>query len=467
MAPQTNFQKAQLAIEGGSTLTCWFNPQQYAISKSNEWRAHWIVGASLPAIQFGGGFGRELSLELLFDASDSAAGDVRPVTDQLFLVMEATQPAVDASGAADDPYPFVLQNDETDWQLVWRLASTLDYEVVGDGSTVHFRPAGLPGDAPIALRAPDDLISFRPRISGAQQVESVVVRGWDLANAQAIVASQQPPSADSTPGIERSAIASAVHAGTWTVGDRAVTSQAEADALAASMASRMGNAWIEAEGLTNGDPRLKAGSRVSVSGVGSRFGGDYVITSVTHLLAGGRGYQTQFTVSGRSSRTILDLVDTSAAAPGWGAAVVVGVVSQTQDPEGMGRVRVTYPALGDNAEGWWARIAAPAAGQGRGLLMMPVIGDEVVLAFEQGDPRRPYVLGAVWNGQAKPGDDLVKQDGSFVLASDHDIALAAANQATVSAKQGTLALGGNDVSVEAAQTIHITGATVEVQSTAR
>jgi len=369
---------------------------------------------------------------------------------------------VQTSAAAGEVYPFLLQNDETDWQLLWRLAGAIDYEVVGDGSSVHFRPAGSPAGSPIPLRAPDQLISFRPRVSGAQQVDSVEVRGWDPAKAQAIVATKSPPDADSTPGLDRSTIASAAGTGTWTVGDRTVLGQDEADALASSLAARTANAWIEAEGTAAGDPRLSAGCQVQISGVGERFGGKYTITAATHILIGGHGYQTHFTISGRSARTLLDLVDVTPAAPTWGTSMVVGVVTQTEDPDGLGRVRVQYPALGDDAEGWWARIASPAAGTSRGLLMMPVAGDEVVLAFEQGDPRRPYVLGAVWNGQAKPGD-LVKSDGSFALASDHDVGVTATGKATVTATED-LTLQGHNVSAEAKSQFQVKGATITVQA---
>ena len=369
---------------------------------------------------------------------------------------------VQTSAAAGEVYPFLLQNDETDWQLLWRLAGAIDYEVVGEGSSVHFRPAGLTAGSPIPLRAPDQLISFRPRVSGAQQVDSVEVRGWDPAKAQAIVATKSPPNADSTPGLDRSTIASAAGTGTWTVGDRTVLGQDEADALAGSLAARTANAWIEAEGTAAGDPRLSAGCQVQISGVGERFGGKYTITAATHVLIGGHGYQTHFTISGRSARTLLDLVDVTPPAPIWGTSMVVGVVTQTEDPDGLGRVRVQYPALGDDAEGWWARIASPAAGTSRGLLMMPVAGDEVVLAFEQGDPRRPYVLGAVWNGQAKPGD-LVKSDGSFALASDHDVGVTATGKATVTATED-LTLQGHNVSAEAKSQFQVKGATITVQA---
>jgi uncharacterized protein involved in type VI secretion and phage assembly len=371
--------------------------------------------------------------------------------------------AIDASGVGD-AYPFVLQNNETDWQLLWRLAGALGYEVVGEGSTVHFRPAGSsPADAPVALAAPQQLLSFRPRVSGAQQVDSVTVRGWDPSTAEAIVATKSPSAADSTPQLDRAQVANSVGAGKWTVADRVVLSQSEADALAGSLASGLANAWIDADGVTDGDPRVRAGCQVNISGVGQRYGGTYRVTSATHSFVGGRGYTTQFVISGRSPRTLLDLVGTGQPAAAGSSSVVVGVVTQTQDPDGLGRVRVRYPALGDDVEGWWARIASPAAGAGRGLLMMPVVGDEVVLAFEQGDPRRPYVLGAVWNGNTKPGDSLVKQDGSFALASDHDVAISATGAASIAA-QKKASLKGQEVSLQADNQLEVKGATVTVES---
>ena len=95
-------------------------------------------------------------------------------------------------------------------------------------------------------------------------------------------------------------------------------------------------------------------------------------------------------------------------------------MTQNDDPDELGRVRVKYPALGDETEGWWARVAAPGAGKDRGLLMMPLVGDEVLVGFEHGDARRPFVLGSLWNGEDKPGE-LVQTDGSFALRSAETI----------------------------------------------
>lgn len=82
--------------------------------------------------------------------------------------------------------------------------------------------------------------------------------------------------------------------------------------------------------------------------------------------------------------------------------VRVGVVTDNEDAEGMARVKLRYPWRDADDESYWARIAAPMAGADRGTYFLPEVGDEVLVAFENGDIHHPYVLGALWNGQEKP-----------------------------------------------------------------
>jgi uncharacterized protein involved in type VI secretion and phage assembly len=82
--------------------------------------------------------------------------------------------------------------------------------------------------------------------------------------------------------------------------------------------------------------------------------------------------------------------------------VAVAIVTNNQDPDGMGRVKLRFPWLSESDESWWARIAAPMAGKDRGLYLLPEVDDEVLVAFEHGDLRFPYVVGALWNGKDTP-----------------------------------------------------------------
>ena len=87
------------------------------------------------------------------------------------------------------------------------------------------------------------------------------------------------------------------------------------------------------------------------------------------------------------------------------AALVVNVV----DPDGQGRVKVRLPWSPDTNGGAyeaWARIATLMAGNNRGTWLIPDRDDEVLVAFEAGDPRRPYVLGGLWNGRDTPPESM-------------------------------------------------------------
>lgn len=85
--------------------------------------------------------------------------------------------------------------------------------------------------------------------------------------------------------------------------------------------------------------------------------------------------------------------------------VMMALVTDNADPKGLGRVKLTYPWMGTKEDTYWARIAAPMAGPDRGEFFLPEEGDEVLVAFENGDLEHPYVLGGLWNGQREPPED--------------------------------------------------------------
>lgn len=84
--------------------------------------------------------------------------------------------------------------------------------------------------------------------------------------------------------------------------------------------------------------------------------------------------------------------------------VGLAVVTNNKDPEALGRVKLKFPWLSDEEESNWARVASPMAGPDRGLWLLPEVNDQVLVAFEHGDPAYPYVIGSLWNGSQKaPG----------------------------------------------------------------
>jgi uncharacterized protein involved in type VI secretion and phage assembly len=98
------------------------------------------------------------------------------------------------------------------------------------------------------------------------------------------------------------------------------------------------------------------------------------------------------------------------AAPGgrW-FGIYPALVSDIKDPDGTGRVKVTLPwspDTGSDRYEMWARMATLMGGNNRGSWFIPDVSDEVLVAFEAGDPRRPYVLGGLWNGNDSPPQSM-------------------------------------------------------------
>ncbi len=110
--------------------------------------------------------------------------------------------------------------------------------------------------------------------------------------------------------------------------------------------------------------------------------------------------------------------------------VTVGVVTNNQDPDKLGRVKVRFPWLSGEEESSWARVASPMAGKERGLFLLPEVDDEVLVAFEHGRPEFPYVLGSLWNGKDKPPEDngdgknnirsITSRNGHIIRLDDTD-----------------------------------------------
>jgi uncharacterized protein involved in type VI secretion and phage assembly len=92
--------------------------------------------------------------------------------------------------------------------------------------------------------------------------------------------------------------------------------------------------------------------------------------------------------------------------------VEVAIVTNVQDPDKQGRVKISLPRLPGNPESDWARVALPSAGGGRGFYWLPEVGDEVLVAFERGEANRPYVVGCLWNGKDKPPDKSYQDDNT-------------------------------------------------------
>lgn len=351
---------------------------------------------------------------------------------------------VEPSGA---PRDYVIQHNETDWDFIWRLATRIGFEFVVEDTTAQFgKPARATEE--VELSYPEDLHAFRPRITAVQQVDEVNVRGFDHMTKRPVEVTRSSPDQVTEAGIARDQVAGRMGPATLEIAGQSFGSTSEAEAIAQSMLDRLANAYLAADGACAGDPRVKAGVKLKVTGLGRNFSGTYRVARAVHTLRGGGEYTTEFSNS-PGEHTLVGQAGGGSGGGGQGRladSLVVGIVTNNNDPERLGRVKVKLPALSQE-ESLWVPVAVPSAGRERGLSMLPVPDEQVIVGFENGDPSYPYVLGSVFNGADTPGDELAVADGSFALKSDHGALIAAHQDITLRSDGGRwlIHVDGGDV----------------------
>jgi phage protein D/phage baseplate assembly protein gpV len=320
-------------------------------------------------------------------------------------------------------HPYLAQAAQTDWEFVSERARMTGHELALVDGTLTFRKPKAPSSgAELSLR--EDLLSFRPRISAVNQPSSIETRGWDPDTKDAVVATATAATNTASVGLGNTDATGALGDATYTRATHPLAPQTDAaQDVADALAERLTSTVVEAEGSVLGRATLRAGSPIKISGAGDPFDGDYSLTQVRHVLDEQEAYVTYFSISGRQERSLLGLASVGAT-NGAGAAPssrldgpFPALVTNSKDPDNLGRVKVKVPWLADDIETDWARVVYPGGGIERGLALVPEVDDEVLVLFGGGDLARPFVLGGLYStGDQPPSTELVSAaDGKTTL----------------------------------------------------
>lgn len=310
---------------------------------------------------------------------------------------------IDSSGA---PHDYIFQENQTNMEFLRERAARNGFELFVQDGKLNFRQPKK--DDSVALKWLQDLESFQVRVSSAEQVSSVEVRGWDYIQKQPFVATKSSDQVLTETEYGKgtstsSAFKEKPSEPTLVVVDQPVFKAEEADAIAQAIFNELGGEFVHADAKAIGNPAIRPGRVVELQEMG-KYSGKYYVTEVRHLVRE-RLYTTEFSIRGLRGGDLLSILS-PAVRPRAAQTVMVGIVTENNDPEGLGRVRVKCPTLTEDHESNWARVVASGAGPERGFDCLPEIDDEVLIAFEHGNIHRPYVLGGVWNGQDAPPEAI-------------------------------------------------------------
>lgn len=298
------------------------------------------------------------------------------------------------SGVSGPSWQRLVQHRQTDLEFLADIAQRSGFYFRLEGMDLKFFTLEGIGP-PIPLNLGESLLEAHLEANAAPCTGTVTGVGWDpwraverRGNAEFSRCGRQVPtqlSAESVGGT-----------GEYSLVDQLVQDDLQLESLAQAELDRRTASEVTLHGVAEGDPRLMPGAIVDMTGVARLLSGRYVVTSVTHTLDQRSGFVSE--------------ISTAAPPPlarSHGAVVSVGKVSQVDDPEQLGRVRVVLSTYGD-IETEWLQVVMPGAGRGKGMVVLPEIGDQVLLVLLHGDPAQGVVLGGLY-GEHEPPEATVSQ----------------------------------------------------------
>jgi phage protein D/phage baseplate assembly protein gpV len=290
-------------------------------------------------------------------------------------------------------WPRVIQHGQSDLELLVDLAERSGLYLDLRENVLHLLSlAGTGAALPLALGA--GLLEARLELNGDTACRTVEVQGWDPWQAEGH---------RGTAGVPRSGRQVAAHvapgevngSGAGLLANQAVPDDDHATGLAQAELDTRAGREIAFWGVAEGDPELRPGARVRLTGVDDDLAGQYVLTAVTHTADSRRGFLSELSTVPPPRHL---------AAPG--ALCTAGNVSQVDDPRNLGRVKVALTAY-DDVETEWLQVMCPAAGLDKGLIALPEVGDRVLVLGPSQDPGQGVVLGGLYGPDGAPDSGVI------------------------------------------------------------
>ena len=292
----------------------------------------------------------------------------------------------------------LVQFESTDWDYIVSRAETNGLFVIGEKDDLSIQPADFDQEVTEAVNFGSTLLSLDAEIDAMTQLSGVKGRTWDYSKTE-ITEIEASDQGAVTPGNLDAQSLSEVYSATELMltnnakqADEVLQKWTDATLLRHQLAKVRGRAQFQ------GIPQIKAGKIIELQGLGDRFNGKAFVSGVKHEITNGNWLvDVQFGLDTTPFAQQFNI--TTPPAAGLQPALnglQLGVVTQIEgDPDSDERILVNIPLMEADERGVWARMATAGAGDGRGIVNRPEIGDEVVLGFVNDDPNNPMILGSL------------------------------------------------------------------------
>lgn len=304
--------------------------------------------------------------------------------------------------ATQEPIPYVVQYQETNYAFLQRLAAIYGEWCYYDGTQLVF--GGQPEADRLELPLVRDLFTFD--FSYQLRPTQAKTYGHDYLTNKVFSSRSQDASA---PPLDEYGKFTLEQSETFfrqepvSIAPYLTSSQEHLDQQVGIRRDTIAGGMVQMHGNSD-NPHLSIGTVVNITGeaASEHDHGEYIITAVSHSINGKRSYQNSFTAIPADV-----LLPPPPQRPHPRSETQRALVTDNNDPDKLGRIQVQFSWQEGSETTPWIRIIQPYAGKGErgglhGFHFIPEIGTEVLVGFEHNHPVRPFVLGNVYHGESKP-----------------------------------------------------------------
>lgn len=307
--------------------------------------------------------------------------------------------------------PYLAQNAVSNGDFIEQLLHEVGHVSLRSGASFSCKPLHSLKTEVGTLEFGNNLESYSFRNTAESWLSKVEFTDWDPVTKKEIVGTGTETRV--IVGEQKTNNGTSILSSAKSTMPRLVMDEATAKVGAQAAFDRTLTGSRQLEGSCDGNEKFVPGGVVTVKGIDPTFNGPYRLSMVRHRWEHDTGFVTEFTCNTPGDPSITSLLadaSDSASPAGLGGrmgGVAPAIVTDTKDPEDMGRVKVEFPWMpkisGAGFGSHWLRVVMAGGGaSGKGLYLIPEVNDEVLVAFEHGDFRRGYVLGGVYNSVDKP-----------------------------------------------------------------
>lgn len=291
----------------------------------------------------------------------------------------------------------LVQFNCTDWDFMACRAEENGFWITTEtGTTVGFKSPDFSQEPILTLAYGATIKELDAEIDSRHQYEILKSISWSPADQEAITAEAKDPNVPAVGNIAGSNLAEATGNSQLELRHTAL-SEAELQVWADSIFKKQRLAKIRGTLKIDGTHLPLPGQLIALENVGERFEGKVMISGVRHHIEKGNWetfiqfglpmerFAEKFTLEQPKAAALLPAVQ----------GLQIGVVTSLEDPDGEERIQVRLPMVHDSDEGAWMRLCSLDAGNERGWVFRPEIGDEVITGFLNTDPRFGVILGKV------------------------------------------------------------------------